>query len=242
MFCALLALIMFRQMKSSERTFSNKNASLTRERAELKVQFDSLSEVLDKSRVTITSLERERRSIEEEFARLQKENGELKNQSTKTLYMLKRENKAMRKRIDVFRKCSTAELIKQLASRESDSGIKNILSDTLVKIEAAKDGKYVQLDPIVVGAAAGDGARGASNTKQNKVISVNKKNNLVVINAGRSQGLAEGKRCHIVGDHGEIAAGMIIRTRYEISAIFVDTFSDKYTINDIKEGDGVAVD
>ena len=247
-FCILLAFGMFNHMKNSERTLKDKNATLIRERAELKIQFDSLSETFEKNRVSITSIENEKKSIAKEFERLEKEYGELKTRNANTLRILKRENKAIRRKIDAFKKESTAELIKQIASRETDDGIKRILSDTLAKIGAAKDGKYVALDPIIVPVETdtpqdiSSDIKLSPDAKQGKVVSVNKKNSLIVINLGRIQGLTEGKRCRVIGNRGEVASGTVIRTRYEISAAFMDTFSSKCTIDDIKEDAKVVID
>jgi len=242
-FCVLLALIMFNNMKSAGRAIKDKNVALIRERAELKIQFDSLNEAFEKNKVTTSSLESEKKSIAEEFARLEKEYAESKTRKTKTLDALKHENKYMRRKIDLFRKLSTTELIKQITSRETNDSIKRILTDTLVKIEMTKDGKLIELEPIVL--PAGDNQPYANNgisKKQGEIISLNKKNSLIVINMGRAQGVTDGQRCRIIDNRGEIASGMIIRTRYEISAAFIDTFSKSYTIENVKEDAKVILD
>ncbi len=241
-FCALAAIIMFSHIKGSERAFGDKNAALVRERTELKIQFDSLSEDFDKNKFYTDNLEKEKKSIEDAFARVEKEYNELKGQNAKKLYLLKHENMVIRKKIEAFQKISAVELIKQIVSRESDRNIKNILSDTLAKMEAAKNGRYIPLDPIVLAAPTADKPETPYGSKQGKIVSVDKKNCLIVVNMGRAQEVEDGRRCRIVDDHGEIAAGTIIRARHKISAAFIDTFSPRRTIEDVKEDARVVID
>ena len=243
-FCVLLTFGMLSHFKNSEKAFKNKNAALIREKAELKIQFDSLSAALDNNKITVESLEKERESIASEFARIEKEYKKLKESNARVLQLLKHENKSMRKKIEAFIKGSTDELIKQIALRESDNSVKNILADTLAKIEAAKSGKYVPLDPIIVAAEApiSNNPIVPNNSKGGRVISVDRKNCLIVINMGRSEGVRDGKRCRVISDRGEVAGGTIISTRYTISAAFLDTFAPKRTIEDVSKDEEVVID
>lgn len=239
-FSIILAFSAFDQAKRAEGSFKKEKAALLQEGEELKNRLKLLSKAIQKDREIIASLESERRAFENELADIERTSAGEKEKNDRTIALLKRENVKMRGEMGALKKASATDLIKEMVSREPDENIKRVLSDTLVKITMVKEGKVVQLEPIVV-AGENERALNPQNRREGKILSLDKRSNLVVIDLGMAQGLKEGQRCRIFGTAGEIASAMIIKTRYEISAAFVDTFLSKYTIEDIGEGAKVLI-
>jgi hypothetical protein len=72
--------------------------------------------------------------------------------------------------------------------------------------------------------------------KTGKVLSVDAKDNLLVIDLGRQDDVKQGNRCIILKDEKEMASGEVISVRYNVSAVFVDDLKFNNKISNIKEG------
>ncbi|MDD5174101.1 MAG: hypothetical protein PHV48_04680, partial [Candidatus Omnitrophica bacterium] len=121
----------------------------------------------------------------------------------------------------------------------NNENIRMVLDDSLRKIELIKEGKAVNLEPIVVkdDNALQSALLDQENAqKKGEVLSLDKKSSLVVINLGRKEGVKEGDRLRIFKDADQIAGGEVISVRYRISAAVIDDIRYKSTIDDIKEG------
>ena len=215
---AILSLGLIHHLKISESKFKKEKAVLVREKMEIKDELDFLKSDLKMKGDTITSLEAEKKEISQEIARLTNLAEELREANSEEVKSLK--NKIV-------------ELQKDLET------IKNSPAARILSWE--RQGSDVQLEPIVVtgNAAAGTGPYGQS---AGKVLSVNPKKSLIIIDIGRLNGARDGRRCRIFDAQGEVATATIIRTRYEISAAFIDTISPRRTIRDIKEDNKVLME
>jgi hypothetical protein len=206
---AILSLGLIRHLKQSESKFKNEKAVLVREKMELKDELDFLKSDLKMKGDTITSLEAEKKEISQEIARLKKLAEELKTDNEE-LGTLRKKSQELQKELEALRNARPAG-------------------------ETSFD---VQLEPIVVTGDTVPGSR-AFGQIQGKVFSVNPKKNLIVIDIGQTNGAIEGLQCRILDSEGQVGTATIIKTRYEISAAFVDTLSPGRTIRDVKEGNQV---
>ena len=129
-------------------------------------------------------------------------------------------------------KAPLSEWLKTAMEGETNQKIKNVLSDTMSKINMIRTGRAVTLEPIEV----------SSSNKTGTIISVDRRNDLIVINIGSKNGVMEGDRCKIYSKDGkEIASCEIISARYTIAAGFVDNMNYGTNIKNIKEGLSVAL-
>ena len=206
---AILSLGLIRHLKISEGRFKKERALLVMEKMELKDELDFLKADLKAKGDTIVSLEAEKKGAIQELVRLKKLAEELKTDNEE-LETLRKRSQELQKELEALRSARLAG--------ETSFG--------------------VQLEPIVVTGNTVPGSR-AFGQIQGKVFSVNPKKNLIVIDIGQTNGAMEGLQCKIFDSEGQVGTATIIKTRYEISAAFVDTLSPGRTIRDVKEGNRV---
>lgn len=240
-FSVILAISLYGYLKSAEQKFKKDKAVLVREKMELKDELDELKDDLKEKADAVTSLQTERKAIKEELIRLEKLNEELSSARNDEVEGLKKEIARLRRDTEQYRDVAPLDLIRGMIGREKDENIRQILSDAMTRIGMVKEGRQVTLEPIVVtGAAAGSAS--SPGKKEAKILTLDKKNSLIVINLGQGQGVKEGQRVTISDNGSEIAFATIIRTRYEISAAFVDSFSGRHTIQDVTEKAKIVVE
>ncbi len=236
-FSVILSLSLAAHMKNTEARFRKDKASLVSDKMALKDELDALKEDLKSKTDAIASLEDEKTAIKGQLAALEKAAEELKGAGAKEVESLRQQVQALRNDSDVFSGATPVQVLQDFVARETDATIKRILADALTKLTMVKAGKAVTLEPIVVtGGSDGTGA------KQGKILSLDRKNALIVINLGSANGVKEGRRLKILGDEGEIAFATVIRTRYEISAAFVESFRGRHTIQDVREDLAIAME
>lgn len=217
----LLSLFLFRKMKTSERMHAREKTALVKKNTQLETQIVSMNQELTKKTDAITAIELEKNAIQDELARLNKDSREL--------------IASLKKEMADLKDAPLNKYIERAIERETDDSVKRVLADTITKITMVKEGRAVSLEPIMVTGLPGEGP-GVFGQRQGNIISVDKRNNLIVINLGRIQGIQEGQRCIISDGQEDIGSGSIIRTRYKISAVFIDTLQHRHTIQDVKEG------
>lgn len=233
----ILSLSLAQRVKNSEAKFKKDRAILVREKMELKDELDALKDDLKSKADDIASLENERRIIKEQIAGLEKASADLKGASLQEVESLRQQIQSLRKDAEVFKDASSIQVLQDAAARETDATIKRILADALTKLTMVKDGKAVTLEPIVITGGADSAA-----VKQGKIVSFDKKNALIVVNLGSANGVRDGQRLKILGEQGEIAIATVIRTRYEISAAFIESFRSKHTIQDLREDLAITIE
>lgn len=224
----LLGLASFVYIKKLKKDFRTVTTALLRDNQGLKSRVELLQGTVKDKTDAIETLEKEKKAGEEEIGALKEENAKMGEE----VDALTKKKEALRKRIYMLEKAPLAERIKAAMRSETDKRIVNILNDTLDKIELVKSGKSVTLEPIEVSAAE----------KRGIILSVDRRNDLVVVNIGTKNGLMEGDRVKLYSRDGkEMASSEVISARYAISACFVDDFNYGFSIRNIKEGCRAAV-
>lgn len=246
-FSLFLAASSYQQMKKSEEKFNKEKAGLIKEGMDLQDKIDSLSKELKEKTLSLNTLETEKKIFTAAIKTLESQSKNIEKQYIKRVDSLKKENSLLNKKIDDVEKIPITQLLKKALSEEGNESIKKLLEDALYKIEMIKAGKAVDLEPIVVTGEAAAQVKEPQKEgeifekKTGKILSVDAKNNLIVIGLGYSNNIKENQRCLIVKDGKEVAFADTINVRYRISAAFVNDIKYGHTINDIKEGDEVSI-
>jgi len=215
-FGLFLALSSSMRLKKAELEFNEKKALLVKENLDLKDRLGSLEERIAK----YVQMEKEKIALEEQLNLLKKENEDIRNVYNELKLndnALISEKDNLIKQLDALKK-KNLDLAKKLTDLESGS------------TGLAKKGGAVELTPIVVKPKEQAGG------KLGKVLSVDAKNNLLVINLGNKDGIEKGESCTIFKDEEKIASGEIINVRYEVAAVFIEDLEYNNEMKDIKEG------
>jgi ribosomal protein S17E len=242
-------MLMFRHTKKIESDFNNKKAALIKQSMDLRDRFTSLQEQMAQKAEALELLEVENKRLIEEY----------KDKFTE----IQEQNEVLTKELRQFKERPLVEQLRGALQREDDQNMKDFLSKMIYNIVLIKSGKSIELEPIVVaqegeGAAAIETAQGADAglpalpavaqsqalelaEMRGRILSVDNKYNLVVFDLGRQDNVKEKQRCVIIQGEDEIASGRVISVRYRVSAAFIDKTKYRYKINDIQEGDTVAV-
>ena len=241
------AVSFFQALRKAELEFNQKKAVLVKDNLDLKDRLDSIQDLITQKTEAAAAIEKEKRALERELGILKKENEGLIASSSKEIESLKQKSLILKKKIYTLENSSIVQRLKEAADKENNENIKKVLDDSLKKIALIKEGKSVNLEPIVVKEDSEFQSVTAAPPSQEKadrqgtVLSLDRKSNLVVISLGRKDDVKEGDRLHIFKDDARIAAGEIISVRYRISAAAIDDIQYKNTIGDIKEGYKVIV-
>jgi hypothetical protein len=227
-----MALVSFLYIKKIKRDLFAIRAALLKDNDALRNQTERLRETVVEKEDALNLAEKDKKRFEEEANSLKEENEKLHGDLDEKVGGLTKKKAALKKRISKLESAPLTEWIKNIMQVQSDQKIKNILGDTLSKIEMVKSGKAVTLEPIEVSAA----------DKKGSILSIDRKNDLIVINLGSKDGLMEGDRLNIYAKDGkQVASAEIISARYTISAAFVDDMNYGTNIKSIKEGLSVAI-
>lgn len=262
-FLAALAFSSFGRLKKMEFDFNEKKATLVKENLDLKDRLESLETIVKQKTSEVAGLDEKRKSLERELNTLKAENEKLNNdyaqlnQRYENLMIerkviaeqseaLKRKYIALSRKVEALEKNPLIQKIQESIDKEQNAEIKKVLEAALQNIELIQAGKSVDLSPITV---VGKDKEQPFVTLQpgqqaaiaGEVLSVDKKNNLVVINLGRKDKIKEGDECIIFKNDKELARGEIISVRYKISAVFIDEVEYKRLITDIEEGDKILI-
>jgi len=208
------------RLRKVEVDFNEKKATLVKENLDLKDRLDSFQETVAKSAL----LEKEKSAIEADLKLLKEENEKIKDAYSK----LELNNSAL-----VSSKEDLLRQIEELEKKNIDLAKKLTQRESKVAATQIKEERAVALAPIVV--------KGAQQERIGKVLLVDVKNSLLVINLGSKDETKKGDRCMILKDEKEIASGTIINVRYRESAVFIEDLQYGNKIGDIKEGFAVLV-
>lgn len=249
-FFMVFAFSSYKNLKKMRFEFNEKKSVLTRENLELKDRLDSIQEMVSQKMISLGILEQEKRKVEEQVAALKQENDKLMQASNEELKGIRQKNAALKKKIGELENSSVVRSIKDALEHESNENIRVVVEDTLNKIELIKTGNPVALEPIVVTNEAGGIAGGAGDyanvstvggNGNGTILSVDRKNSLIVINLGAKERVKEGDRLKILKGGKAIAQAEIISVRYRLSAAVVDTILPAYSMNNIEENENILV-
>ena len=236
LFSVILAMSAVRHLKKVELDFNSQKNAMTKEITSLKSNAESLQWIVDQKTKSLDSMAKDMKTLEEQVTVLRTEGEEQRKTYDEQIGEFKRKNVALKKRVGTLEEGSLIDRIREALFREENPNVKRILEDSINRIEMIRSGKSVSLQPIVVTKGEGAGATTLSTGGKAIILSVDKRNNLIVINAGRKDNVKEGDRCSILKGGEEIASAEIISVRYRIAAAFVDDVQYKHTIRDVKEG------
>lgn len=248
-FCVVLVVSMYSHFKKVERDFNVKRATLIKENLELEDSLKVVKEDLAKKEESILLLREEVKKIESAYK--------------SELVTLRRDNTFLATKIKEFRGKSLIDQLREAIEKETESQVRKYFEKMLYNAVLLKSGKSINLDPIVVAKKEERPKRqnftsSPEETKKEisppqtkpipiltgtrgKVLSVDNRYNLVVVNLGRRNKIKEGQRLSVLRNEKEIAQAEIINVRYKIAAAFVDDIQYRYNIHNIHEGDEVVV-
>lgn len=248
----VFALASFQRVKRGESELSEKKAVLVKENLDLKDRVTAIQDMLDKKTATLDGFESEKQKLQYQVEYLKKENNKIMDSFAQRMNAANKKKEVLKKRIATLEKGSIITSLKNALAREQNVSIKKIIENALNNIELASAGKPVTLQSITITKSSQSQAVATSDTQQDvptddseikgAILSLDKKNNLMVIDLGRKDNVQTGYRCKILKDGKEIAQAEIISLRYRIAAAFIDDITYKYTIDDIKEGYEVLVE
>lgn len=222
-----------------EFNFNRKRAALVKENLDLKDKMGSFEEAASRNQAEKVKVADEAKIIEEESARIKEKDEILRSeyeQLIKKYNSFSEENKSLAQQITVLKnkhsalggyadnieKAPLVQEVKGLIKKEQNDGIKNVSQDT--------PPQNVQPPP----------STGQSDIL-GKIISIDYKNNLAVIDLGRRDRVKESDSCIILKDGLEFARGEVIKTGYNTSAIFINELKHKNTVADIPERSAVII-
>lgn len=249
-FSIFVAISSRHQTNTAEDKFNKERAVLIKEGMDLQDKIDALTKELKEKAGAISFMEAEKRAIIEQVKVIEYEKKKNVQKYIRKMQALKEKNAELNKKIESIKKIPLSELLKETLADENNETIKRLVENTLSKIAEIRQGKAVSLEPIVItGEGVPDTAAQAGAALENssiarktgKILSVDKTNNLIVLDMGRNNNVKEGQRFVIMKDGKEAASAEIINTRYKISAAFISDVRYGHTINDIKEGGTVSI-
>ncbi|MFA5008235.1 MAG: hypothetical protein WC546_03330 [Candidatus Omnitrophota bacterium] len=258
-FSVIFAIESFRNYKKSDLDYSEQKAKLIKENMDLKENLDNLQQSITQKAATLDNFEKDKKKFQDELVRLKKINENMAALYTRKLNKIKEENIELKKRISALESIPLVDQIKDIVKQETNENIKKILNNALEKIELIKSGKPVDLESSTVGiknemvkAPVLEEKSPAKESlppqpkefKEAKglILSIDRKNNLFVINLGIKNDIKEGRHCRVFIGDKEVANAEIISVRYKLSAALIDDIKPGYKIGDIRENDKVLVE
>ena len=255
-FFIFLSLYFFKNVKKMELGYKEQKAVLLKENVDLKARIDSIQNIVDQKIESVNAVEQEKEALENQLAALKAENEKLAASFNDQLEVLRRKNFILRKKVASLENSDLVGRIKEAIENEENGNIKKVLVIALNKVESIKTHGSVAPEPVIErkedalaqakAASAGldrkdESPQPPAGEKSGTILSLDRKNNLIVISFGRKDGVKEGDRCSILQGGGEVAQAEIMGIRYRISAAFIDNFKYKYNISSIREGDKVTL-
>lgn len=243
------ALLLYRYVKKVESEYTEKEAGMIKETMDLKDRIDDMKISIGEKTKEVNAVKSEKEKLAEKIRAIEEENKKLEEKHRSHIKILETEKEELAKQIKTFKETPLAEFIRKAKDVEENESIRKVLERTLHNIELVRSGNVVDLEPIVVSQgeepekAAQEAVKApaidavfSSQGGAGEILSIDKNNNLIVINLGTKDRIREGQRLSILDGAGEIASAEIISSRYRISAAFIDDIKHKHTIGDIKTG------
>lgn len=262
-FSVSFALSSLNRLKKMDLEYNEKKAVLVKENLDLKDRIENLETIVKQKTDEFSGLESEKKRIEEQLQVLKSENDQLseeyakiqekyekivleKKSITEQSKELKDKYMALIRKVETLEKNPLVQKIRDAIEKEQNREIKKVLESALQNIELIQSGKAVDLSPIVVVGSEREQRSnlkpGALKSDNGQILSIDKRNNLVVIDLGRKDNIKEGDACVILKDNQEFARGDIISTRYKISAVYINQVKYKNSISGIAVGDKVLIE
>lgn len=241
--CVAVAVSSFRSMNRMNLEFNEKKAVLVREALDLKDKIDQAEKNITAKNKGMEELEKKFEEARKELEEITVKNSRMMTTYTVRIDELERLNSELEDKVASLLDTTIEQYLKNYAETETDPAMKALIARTLSNIELVRGGKQARLDPIVVSASSPEtsheNSSGLSGGLKGVVLSTDLKNNLLVTNLGRKDGVGEQTTCIISRDGQELARGYVISARYRLSAVYINEIKYGRKITDIKEGDSV---
>jgi len=248
--CIFFTIFLYRRIKDTESEYTEKEAVLIKENMDLRDRTDNIKLEIAKKKKELKAAAKDREALEEEVKSIEEENSRTKALYAEQVQKLKEEKEGLSRELSSVKGMPLVELIRKARDSEKDENLKKVLERTLNNIEMVRSGNVVDLEPIIV--AKEESMRDDTSVATfvstpaiekgiGEILSIDKKNNLVVVNLGTRDKVEEGMRLMVLDSGEKIATGEIISSRYRVSAAFIDDIEFKRTINDIKNGLQIAI-
>ena len=245
-FCVFFAVFLFRHVKKVEFEFNEKEASLIKDSMDLRDLLEEVKITITEKTKEVSLVKKEKEKIIKQMKVIKEENDKLNKLYAEQIEALKKEDVTLRGELRALKELSLDELLRKALDAEEDENIKKVLERTLHNIELVRKGDLVDLEPIIVAQEGGEKVRKEAALPLQKeggeILSVDRSNNLIVIDLGKRDKIKEGQHCAILADGEEIASGEIISARHRVSAAFIDDIKYRYTLSDVKKGSKVIVE
>ncbi|NQU94767.1 MAG: hypothetical protein HQ549_00860 [Candidatus Omnitrophica bacterium] len=261
-FCIILVFFMVGSLKEAESDFNDHKAAFIKKNMDLEEQVISTNEETAQTKKTLALLEEKSKAMVKQHAgeieALKEKNitlaAEARESEKKPLADLIQENIA--KEEDENVKKLLEKTLRNLELAKSGENIEDValesanlasnkkaqekpeaspedlrqarMQKTAAELSKTKTTEIPQSNFLVAG-------------KRGKILSVDKRYNLMVISLGRRDDVTEGEECIVLKNGKEAAFATIISARYKVSAAFLDETKYGYDIRRIKEGDEILV-
>jgi len=257
-FCIILGVTFLFHLKNIEKEFEEEKAALTRSNHEANKQIGSAREAIIQNEKTLAVLEGKKNILESKVKFLKEDNEKLQKPYLEEIQRLKEESTPLAERIAELENQPLLNRIKKAIKAEDSKDMREILEKAAYNLEYAGSMQILEETPID---ATGSGAEilFADDTKKNeteiitssiselnmpkmaRVLLLDKKHNIAVINLGRRDNIKEGQVCVFLKDEEDIASSKIISMRYNMAACFIDELAYGSTVKDIEKGDRALV-
>ncbi|MFA6635881.1 MAG: hypothetical protein WCV56_02045 [Candidatus Omnitrophota bacterium] len=244
--CIVAVAVTLRNMRRLELEFNRKRAVLVRENLDLKDRIDSTEKDLALRTEDLNALERELDLTNDRMEEIERTSSETISSFSQEVEELRERKTALEEELSSLRDMTVIQHLEHSAEKEENPGVKALLQRTIEIIGMIMDGESVSLAPVMV-TAPSPGQDGQDlitfpGEARGLVLSTDHRNNLIVTNLGRKDGVEENSTCVVTRDNGEeLARGYVISVRYRVSAVFIDEVKVGRTIKDISESDKVII-
>ena len=259
-FCIILVFSMFGSLKGAESDFNDQKAAFIKKNMDLEDRIVSIDKETAQTKEALALLEEKREAMAKqhagEIAALKEENIALieKAQESKEKPLVDTIQENIEKEEDENVKKLLEKTIRNLELVKSGEDIEDV---ELQPANLAKDEKtqeeievspnelrQARMQKTVTGLNKTKTAKiptsdSIATEKRGKILSVDRRYNLIVISLGRREDVKEGEDCIVLKNGKEAAFATIISARYKISAAFLDETKYGYDIRSVEEGDEV---
>jgi len=176
---------------------------------------------------------KDKRSLSDQFGTLKEENFVLSNQLKQTLALKisleKKLNDLESKKDDLDSKMNQVSSVLQERISELRDIKKEIESTSL---SSSSLNSIIELPAIVVKSEEDGSGRSAQKELNGNIVSVDRKNNFVIVNLGEAQGVSAGKTFKVYRNNSEIAVLEAIKVRKDITACDIREESVSIAVGD----------
>jgi chromosome segregation ATPase len=224
------------KMNEAEKSRSDLDSEVKRLNAEKDDVVRELTynkKLVDNISLELLREKKDKRSLSDQFSTLKEENFVLSNQLKQTLSLKisleKKLNDLENKKDDLDSKMTQVNSVLQERISELRDIKKEIESTSL---NSSSLNSIIELPAIVVKSEEGGQGNSAKNELRGNVVSVDRKNNFVIVNLGQDQGVNAGRTFKVYRNNSEIGVIEAIKVRRDITACDIKEESSSISVGD----------